>query len=243
MKNSLTQLVSTAAGAAVFLLGTVGAAPAATMTTTIDFESGFVDFQPVDTIVAGGKQVTFSVGPGTTGGISPAFIAEVGAPATGFAPNDGGGTAIEAEIGSFFLTDQNPEAGQFFDYFIEFDQPASSLSVDLLDFRNDGGGIVGDTVTLTVFSDLFSTAIGSDTFIITAGLPDPNLQTLFVEVPGNLIQSASIVNSGLDGGTGIDNITFKMETVDVPESSSILGLLALGTLGVGSTLLRKLKRH
>ena len=80
------------------------AARAATVTTTIDFESGFSDLQPVDTVLAGGKEVTFSVGPGTAGGISPAFIAEVGAPVTGFGPNDGGGTAIEPEIGSFFLT-------------------------------------------------------------------------------------------------------------------------------------------
>ncbi|MBP0015963.1 MAG: PEP-CTERM sorting domain-containing protein, partial [Cyanobacteria bacterium SBLK] len=94
----------------------------------------------------------------------------------------------------------------------------------------------GDTVTLNVFSDLFSTNIGSSTFTITPGLPDPNLETLFVNLSGNLIRSASIVHSGSDGGTGIDNITF---TRKVPEPSSLLGLLVLGTLGLGLKSSRK----
>ena len=237
MKNSVTQFVSTAAGVAVLLLGTLETARAATMTTTIDFESGFSDLQPVDTVLAGGNQVTFGVGPGTTGGISPAFIAEVGNPVSGFNPNDGGGTAIEPEIGHFFLTDEIQGPSNIFNHFIEFDQPVSSLSTDILDF-----GRLGSTVTLTAFSDLFSTAIASDTFIVVpSGVPNTSLRTLFVEVPDNLIQSASIVHSAMDRGTGIDNITFEMETVDVPEPSSMLGLLALGTLGVGSLL--KCKRQ
>lgn len=234
MKTSLFSFVSIAASTAVLCLGTMGAAQAGSITTTIDFESGFSELQPVDTILTGGNQVTFSVGSGTTGGISPGFIAEVGAPVTGFWPNDGGGTAIEADIGSFFLTDRGA-----LNYFIEFDKTVSSLGVDILDFRGDGGTRDGD-VTLTAFSDLFSTAIGSTTFTIVPGLPNPNLESLFVDVPGNLIQSASIVYSGRDIGTGIDNITFETE---VPEPSSVMGLLALATLGAGSTMRRKQKQH
>ena len=234
MKTSLFSFVSIAGTAAVLSLGTLGAAQAASITTTIDFESGFSDLQPVDTVLAGGNQVTFSVGPGTTGGISPAFIAETGGPITAFSPNDGAGTAIAADIGSFFLTDRGAS-----NYFIEFDQAVSGLGVDILDFRGDGGTRGGD-VTLTAFSDLFSTAISSTTFTIVNGLPDANLESLFVDVPGNLIQSASIVYSGRDIGTGIDNITFETE---IPEPSSVLGLLALATLGASSRLVRKQKQQ
>ena len=232
--NSLSQFVSIAANTAVLCLGTMGAAQAASVTTTIDFESGFSDLQPVNTILAGENQVTFSTGPGSTGGISPAFIAEVGGRVTGFAPYDGAGTAIEADIDSFFLTDGD----ESFNYFIEFDRAVSSLGLDILDFRGDGGTLGGD-VTLTAFSDLFSTAIGSTTFTIVPGLPDANLESLFVDATGNLIQSASIVYSGSDWGTGIDNITFEMETAAVPEPSSAIGLLAIGAAGASSLLKRK----
>ncbi|MBP0022349.1 MAG: hypothetical protein J7647_32930, partial [Cyanobacteria bacterium SBLK] len=158
-------------------------ARAGTVKTTIDFESGFSDRQPVSIVSTGGTQVTFSVGPGTAGGSSSGQIAEIGAPSTGFALRDGQGTAIEPLIGNFFFTDTTSTAHN---YFMEFDRLVSSLSIDILDFRVDGGGAVGDTVTLNVFSDLFSTNIGSSTFTITPGLPDPNLETLFVNLSGNL---------------------------------------------------------
>ncbi|MGK7926041.1 MAG: hypothetical protein AB4290_12490 [Spirulina sp.] len=219
------------------LLG-VEKASAATIATTIDFESGFSDGDSVSTVSAGGTQVTFSVGSGTTGGSDPATIAEVGFPLTGFYPTDGQGTAIESSIGNFFLTDT---FGTAHNYFMEFDQLVSSLSVDLLDFRAEGSIVVGDTVTLNVFSDLFSTNIGSATFTITSGLPDPNLEPLLVNLSDNLIRSASIIQSGEDGGTGIDNIMFEREIKDVPDPSSLLGLFVLGTLALSSKSFRQQK--
>ena len=217
-------------------------ARAATIQTTIDFESGFSDLDPVSTVSAGGTQVTFSVGSGTTGGSDPATIAEIGIPSQGFAPRDGQGTAIEPLIGNFFLRDAHGDPENYpGNYFMEFDQLVSSLSVDLLDFRTDGGGEVGDIVTLNVFSDLFTTNIGSTTFTITPGLPDPNLETLLVDLSDNFIRSASIIHSGQDGGTGIDNIVFEREVADIPDPSSLLGLFIFGTLALGSKPFRKQK--
>lgn len=233
LSPSLILVSALTLGVSSTLLFSVDNAHAGKIKTTIDFESGFSDLDPVSTVSTGGTQVTFSIGPGTIGGIAPAKIAEIGAPSTGFALRDGQRTAIEPLIGNFFLTDTTRTA---YNYFMEFDQLVSSLSIDILDFRADGGGAVGDTVTLNVFSDLFSTNIGSATFTIAPGLPDPNLETLFVNLSDNLIRSASIVQSGADNGTGIDNITF---TRKVPEPSSLLGLLVLGTLGFGLKSARK----
>lgn len=202
---------------------------------TIDFETGFSDLDPVSAVATSdGNQVTFSVGPGLAGGISSAFIAEVGDPFTAFIPSDGEGTALEPEIGRFFLADDNGAPLDAFNYFMEFSNPISNLSVDLLDFRIDGGGSSSDTVTLTVFSDSFTTAIGSAVFDITDGLPIGALATLSVDNPSGLVRSASIVHSGSDLGTGIDNISFTTNSsqTSTPEPESTLGILALSMLAI-----------
>ena len=137
------------------------------MTTVIDFEN-FSDLQEINTVSVPGNEVTFTTG--TTTGTNPAYIAGVGDPVTGFYPNDGAGTPIESQIGDFFLTNQNTANDSNWNdnnYFIEFDQPVENLSIDTLDFFS-----TGERMTLTVFSDSFSTAVGSDTFTIPSGVPE-----------------------------------------------------------------------
>ena len=227
------KLALMAAGTATFSLGSISAAKAA----TIDFEAGFSDLDPVGTVTASdGNEVTFSVGPGTTGGSSTAFITEIGAPVTALAPRDGRLTTIDSQIGNFFLSDENNGPLNSLNYFMEFADPITELSVDILDFRRDGGPTPIRTVTLTTFSDSFTTVVGSAVFDITRGLPNPNLETLRVDNPNGLIRSASIVY-GVDSGTGIDNITFKT----APEPAAVVSLLALGALGAGTLLKRKQK--
>ncbi|PNW37120.1 UNVERIFIED_CONTAM: hypothetical protein BEN50_01980 [Euhalothece sp. KZN 001] len=170
------------------------------MTTVIDFEN-FSDLQEINTVSVPGNEVTFTTG--TTTGTNPAYIAGVGDPVTGFGPDDGAGTPIESQIGDFFLTTQNVTDRNRKNYFIEFDQPVENLSIDALDFL-----IAGERITLTVFSESFSTAVGSDTFTIPSSAPNPNLETLSVANPSASIRSASLILTGDDIDTGIDNITF-----------------------------------
>lgn len=206
--------------------------------TLINFENGFIDSQAVNTVITTDNEVTFSIGSGTTGGTSPAFIAGVGSPLTAFTPNDGLGTVSEPLIGNFILTDQpigmlNPPG---LNYFIEFKNPVNSLSLDLLDYQ-DGGPNIGDTAILMAFSDTFLTPLTSDIFTITDNLPDGNLETLLVESANISIKSASLIFSAYDPGTAIDNIKF--QTQAIPEPLSILGTFT--ALGFG-TILKKTRR-
>ena len=205
-------------------------------TTLIDFENGFVDLQSVSTVVTADNQITFSVGSGNAGGSSPAFIAEVGGNTTAFQPNDGAGTPLEPLIGNFILTDDfSPTSVLGLNYFIEFENPVSRLSLDLLDYGDIPS--TGQTATLTAFSDTFLTPIDSDVFTVTNAPIDANLGNLLVTPSNGLIQSASVVFSRnvriLDPGTAIDNIRFDtVPTENVPEPSSLLGLLAVLGFGV-----------
>jgi len=170
--------------------------------TTIDFEEGFSDKQKVvEPVEVANNEVTFSIDSG-----QPAFIAKVGPPRTAFGPDD----AAPSGAGSFFLTDERGSESNLSkrgNYSIDFNQPVSRLSVDILDFRVEGITNVGDSVILRAFSDSGS-VVGSDSFNIIEGLPDPNLETLSIVNPDSPISSAVIINEANDAGTGIDNITF-----------------------------------
>jgi hypothetical protein len=186
----------------------------------IDFET-FATQIPLGPVVTTTNTVTFSV----TGGLS-AYTATVGSPQTAFAPNDMPAVNV---AGTVFLTDElnGPTVGR--DYFMSFAAPVSNLSLNLYDYRVDGGPATGDTATLTVYSDwLRTTSVGSDVFTIPAPNPvDGNVVLLDVPNPSAPILSASITFSKSDVGTGIDNITFNT----VPESTTML-LLCSGFLGL-----------
>ena len=182
----------------------------------IDFESGFIDQQAVGAVVTATNTVTFGVGSCTNP--TTAFIAEAGTPTTAYAPTDN--IPLAASGGLFFLTNQDAAPKTTLDYCISFATPVSNLSVDLYDYRTDGGGIVGGLATLSVF-DSVPSLVGSVTFVITAGLPDPNLATLSIQSPSGLISSAVLSFDSADQGTGIDNITFTIDDpVAVPVSST-----------------------
>ncbi|AFZ49765.1 VWD domain-containing protein [Dactylococcopsis salina] len=183
----------------------------------VDFEEGFTDQQEVTSpISVPNNEVTLTVGSGTTGpGDSNPFIAQVGDPQTAFIPND---DAEEEAVGNFFLTDESNGPNNSLNYFIEFDQPIPSLSVDLLDFVDEQSNDA--SVSLTVFSDSFSTVVGEASSSLTEGdAENTDFENLSVTNPSGLIQSASIVTQFSDLGTGIDNITLspaEEEVTDLP---------------------------
>lgn len=204
----------------VFLAGLILAAGPAQALTTVDFEI-YKYADPLGPVAIGGNVATFSVG---APGAAPGIIAEVDKPTTAFVPWD---SPAGTNAGKMFLTDELGEYGPVLalDYFIEFDKPVNYLSLDLYDYRVDGGPDLGDTATLTVYSDLFTTAVGSDIYVIPVPNPvDGSVVTL--SVFADSIRSASLVFDLPDVGTGIDNIAFI--TIPAP------GALALGGIGVGA---------
>ncbi len=198
------------------------AAPTFAADTVIDFESGFVDVQPVGTVATADNQVTFSVG--TTYGTSgTAYVAGVGGPTTAFVPNDSLHASYGNLAGKFFLTDEANGPSTKYNYYILFDNPVSHISLDLYDYRVDGGPTYGDTATLTAYSDAFGTAIGSDVFTIPRPNPlDANAENLSVNI-GQNIYAASVTFSQGDVGTGIDNVTFAT-AVPAPGAFILAGL-------------------
>ena len=189
--------------------------------TTIDFE-GFTDLTALGSITTANNVVTFSVGaPVGSPGSQSAYIAQVGSPQTSFVPLD---TPAGATAGSYFLTDEQRGPNLALDYYIEFENPVSAIGLDLYDYRVDGGPTFGSAATLTVYSDMFTTPIGTDSYTVTPPNPiDGNIEHLAVINGSFNIMSASIAFDLPDIGTGIDNIRF----IAIPAPTSII----LGTLG------------
>lgn len=185
---------------------------------TIDFESGFNDLDQIGTVNTGDNQVSFRVGAGAP--TNHAVVTRIGGLTTAFQFND---MVNNNAGGLYFLSDEMNGPRATLDYFIQFmATPVISLSLDLFDYRADGGPAVGDVATLTVFSDtLGGTVVGTDTFTVTAGLPDGNVAPLAINNPTGTIRWAHLSFSTGDVGTGIDNIRF--QNVPEPASLALLG--------------------
>lgn len=203
-------------------------------TTVIDFES-FGDVVPVTSVVVPGNVVTFSI-IHPTGGTTPAYTAKVGGSTTAFVPND---MPFGMQSGTF-LTDERAGPNLTGDYRMQFANPISSLSLDLYDYRVDGGPGIGDRAILTVYSDSnWTSPIGSDIFTIPSPNPvDGNIEHLSVTLGSYNILSADLTFvdgpldanlSGTDVGTGIDNIA--INTIPAP-GAILLGALGTGIVGV-----------
>jgi len=212
----------------------------------IDFESGYSDLQPINSAIdTGDNLVTISTTGNTNSAIS--FIAKVGTPprtgfTTGSNPLVTDDEAVDGRAGGFFLTDDTvgDVAVNSADYVFNFADGITDLSLDIFDFRVDGGAQVNDsaTATLTLFSDeAMTNMIGMTSF--TADLQnqpiDGNWENLLVIADGVAVK-AVLDLGGLDRGVGVDNIQFTTEPPPVnpvPEPSSfvLMGLGAIGLLG------------
>ena len=208
----------------VLLLGTVISAPG--RADVIDFESGFIDRDEVTgPIVTSTNAVRFRFGAGSP--TYNGFITRVGSPTTAFFPHD---LPTGGSPGAFLLSDElaprgNPQSAM--DYFIEFAEPVSNLSLELYDLE-----IAGNTATLTAYSDLTRTdVVGMDSATIVGNAPEGLVTPLSIPNPTTVIRVASLtLSNGSDLGTGIDNVTFTTARVPIPTAALLaIALLLFGT--------------
>jgi hypothetical protein len=158
-------------------------------------------------------------------GLGAAYGAAPGAPETAFVPDD-----MRAGTDSNFLTDEADGPIADLDYFMNFSVGVPNLTLDVLDYRGDGGATNGDFTTLQVFSsgdwdpaNLIGSFSGP---AIIPALADGLVTTLSV-FPAGSILSARVTFSTADIGTGIDDVSWTV----IPEPGTVVlfgsGLLAL----------------
>ncbi len=214
----------------------------------IDFEGFAGDGVALSNpVVTATNSVTFQVGTVTPTG--PAYLAGVGSPPmTAFVVNPGqNDVPFGQPDNTVFLTDEPNGPHATLDYFLSFENPISELSLDLFDYRVDGGPTRGATATLTVFETVdFMNPLGSAMFTIPNNNPvDGNVVNLAVSLANGSAQSATVVFSEPDVGTGIDNINFTTVTVtptETPEPTS-LTLFSLTMLGAGACYRLRKRRN
>ncbi len=173
-------------------------------TEIIDFETGFNDCDPVtDVMLSDGNMVTFGVG------LSPldqtcAYIGKAGSPVTAYSPDDRIPDGLD---GQYFLADEDNGPSIKLNYYIKFKDRIHDFALDLYDYRNDGGPNIGDSVTVSIYSDDFTTKIADKKFMVVGGSADPNVFHFNLTGFG-MVKSAGVVFQTYDVGTAIDNLSY-----------------------------------
>jgi ankyrin repeat protein len=173
----------------------------------IDFER-FPEGTALGKVTTRTNTVTLAVGSGPT---SSGFVAGVGMPQTAFNPGDSPTPSTHA--GARFLTDEprGPSIGN--DYFLKFANPIVALTLDLYDFRADGGPGIGDTAILKVYADdNYKTLVGQAIYKVEGRELDQNVVRMKVRLDCVSARTARLQFSRPDIGTGIDNVTFETAT-------------------------------
>lgn len=143
--------------------------------------------------------------------------------------------AFSHQAGQFFVSDETGRLSDRFDYVVDFSSDVSNVSLDAYDYRADGGGRVGDTVTLNAYNAMNS-LIGSDVYTITGREIDGVAYTFGVQADG--IRRVELVHSGSDVGTGIDNLSFDVGVSSAPEPAE-WAMIGMGVLVLGGALRRQ----
>jgi hypothetical protein len=152
---------------------------------------------------------------------------------TAFIPGDSR-DPISGGSDSGFLTDEPTGPVAALDYFFSFSVGVPDLSLQVLDFRGDGGAPAPATATLETYSgDDWTGVVGSAVFNLAALQADGFVFSL-TDLGGGLpIRTARVTFSQPDIGTGIDNLSWTTGT-EIPEPGTVIlfgtGLLALGAI-------------
>lgn len=147
----------------------------------------------------------------------------------------GKGESPSDALGKFFLTDSDGGVKDAFDYAINFSEEVANVKLDGFDFRADDGGAIGDVVTLNAY-DSMNRLIGSDNYTISGKELDGNIVTFGVNATG--IRRVELINSGIDGSTGIDNLIFDVGVAAAPEPAE-WAMIGMGVLVLGVAYRRR----
>jgi hypothetical protein len=198
----------------------------------IDFDDAVSGAAYGPAVSSDGVTVTFFAGGGAAYGALPN---SVDATTTAFENNVEGGDMRNGGGDSGFLTDEAAGPVAALDYFFTFSIGIPNLSLQVLDYRGDGGAAPGATanVFLEIYSDAAGTAlIGAAPFNVGSLLADGLVVPLAADGGGTPILSARVRFEKPDIGTGIDNLQW--DDVVIPEPGTVIlfgtGLLALGAI-------------
>lgn len=189
-----------------------------------------------------GVTVNFYTGPNglvcpcAPAGLTAAYGAQpdtVDATTTAFLNTVEGGDMRSGGGDSGFLTDESAGPIAALDYFFQFSVGLTDLSVEVLDYRGDGGAPAPVTVTLQTYSNTNWTGLTGSPFFFLGSQGADGLVIPLTDLGGGLpIRSARVTFSTPDIGTGIDNLSWTATAI--PEPGTVIlfgtGLLALGAI-------------
>lgn len=255
--NILKTLSVAAAGTAFLTLGTLAtgtAAQAAELIVNGGFETGdFTGWNVTDQPGSGG---TFFV-------TSPPFAPISGAPTVGpasgsfYAISDQGGPSANALWQTFTVPGTASSVILSYDMFVnDFSGVGPIVDPSGLDYTSGGTGAANQHARVDILvagANPLSTnpadILGNFYLGVDPQATIPNLYTPYsfditslVGAGGSYILRFGQVDNQFFQGQGVDNVSINFQPVSaVPEPASVVGLLTLGVLGLGSTLKRQLK--
>lgn len=201
-----------------------GAGSASSTSGVIDFENqGNNERDPVNPIVepSTGVTTTFRCIPdhGTPADCqigsdsNECFYVLYGPDTTAFVPDDKPNP--DTNVGHFGLSDDCNGPKETDEFQMLFSRPIRDLSIDVIDFRADGGAHVGDVVTFTGFSDgSLAQVVDSASYKIPGDTADGQVVTL--SISGSNIVAANITTTTGDVGMALDNLRITERTEELP---------------------------
>ena len=189
----------------------------------IDFESGFANGQSVGSLVSGDLSLSASCGASFLGS-QACVVAEQGTLPTAFvSPIRHNRGFDESRTGNASLTDAEG-TGASNNFFFISDIGLNWFSIDLLDYRMDGGAKLGDVVSINAFDHFGGALLASFAFEIADGWEDGNIISASL-ASIEKFKFIEVVHSGKDVGTAVDNISFGADASSVSEPSTIALIL------------------